>query len=476
MIPIVALVGRSNVGKSTLFNQLTRTKDALVADFAGLTRDRKYGYAKWKGYKFIVIDTGGIDGSKEIVKIHTASQSLVAIEEANIILFIVDSCDGLIAADQVIAKHLRSCRKPTVVVANKTDSMDANSVVRNFCQLGMGKIIPIAALYGRGINFLLKYVLLPLVRECVPKNDVKKTRVSFESWLDLDNNVLQDKVQDKGLQKKVTYNLQPSPITLAVVGRPNVGKSTLINHILNENRMVVYDMPGTTRDSICIPMIHDKQKYILIDTAGIRKQNKVTQLVEKFSVIKSLQAIKNANVVLLVIDAIENISDQDLSLIDLLLTIGRSLVIIVNKCDRLSSRMRKEMYEKLNQRLRFICFVRIHFISALRGIGVSRIFESVNEAYQCSIKSVSTALLTKIMLTAVDEHQPPLIRGRRVRLKYAHLGGYSPPVVVIHGNHVLHDLPDTYKRYLINYFHRTLKIMGTPILLRCNEAANPFID
>lgn len=472
MIPIVTLVGRSNVGKSTLFNKLTRTKDALVADFAGLTRDRKYGYAKWKGYKFIVVDTGGIDESKEIVKIHTASQSLVAIEEANIILFIVDSCDGLMAADQVIAKHLRSCRKTTVVVANKTDSMDANSVVRNFCHLGIEQIIPIAALYGRGINFLLKDVLLPLVREFLPKNDVKKTQISFESWLDLDNDVLQDKIL---LQKKVTYSLPSSPIKLAVVGRPNVGKSTLINHILNENRMVVYDMPGTTRDSICIPMIHDKKKYILIDTAGIRKQNKVTKLVEKFSVMKSLQAIKNANVVLLVIDARENVSDQDLSLIDLLLTIGRSLVIIVNKWDGLSSRMRKEMYVKLNQRLRFISFVRIHFISALLGIGVSRIFESVNEAYQCSIKSFSTALLTKIMRKAVDEHQPPLIRGRRVRLKYAHVGGDSPPIIVIHGNQV-HDLPDTYKRYLINYFHRSLKIMGTPILLRCNEAANPFID
>lgn len=468
MIPVVALVGRPNVGKSTLFNRLTRTRDALVADFPGLTRDRKYGRAEWEGHEYIVVDTGGIDGTEDGVETRMAGQSLVAIEEADIVLFMVDGRAGLMAADRGIAKHLRSRQKTTVVVANKTDGIDADSAVGDFYALGMGEIFPIAASHGRGINALMEQVLLPLVTD-----DAEQTGAEdypgMEPWPedeDTEDGAFSDDEDE-------AFDPQSLPIKLAIVGRPNVGKSTLTNRILGEERVVVYDMPGTTRDSIYIPMVRDEREYILIDTAGVRKRGKITETVEKFSVIKTLQAIEDANVVLLVIDAREGISDQDLSLLGFILNSGRSLVIAVNKWDGLSQEVRDEVKETLDMRLGFIDFARVHFISALHGSGVGNLFESVNEAYNCSTKRISTAMLTKIMQMAVDEHQPPLVRGRRVKPKYAHAGGYNPPIVVIHGTQVK-SLPDSYKRYLMNYFRRSLEIMGTPIRIQFNEGDNPF--
>lgn len=463
MIPIIALIGRPNVGKSTLFNRLTRTSDALVTNFPGLTRDRKYGIAEWAGHEFIVIDTGGIDSTEEGVEIYIAEQSLVAIEEADIVLFIVDGRVGLMAADQTITNHLRRREKTTVIVANKTDGIDANNAVSDFYALGMGDIIPIAASHGRGLNSLLEYVLLPLVRGGLPA-DVTSDENEFKPWPH----------GKAGLaQKEEHFDPQSLPIKLAIVGRPNVGKSMLTNRILGEKRVVVYDMPGTTRDSIYIPMVRNERKYILIDTAGIRKRSNVTETVEKFSVIKTLQAITDSNVVLLIIDAREGISDQDLSLLSFILNSGRSFVIAVNKWDGLSSKTRNDMKESLYHRLGFIDFARIHFISAIHGSGVGNIFESVNEAYHCATKRVSTALLTRITRMAVNEHQPPLVRGRRIKLKYAHAGGYNPPIVIIHGTQVK-DLPDSYKRYLIKHFRRSLEIIGTPIRIQFNEITNPF--
>ncbi len=463
MIPVVALVGRPNVGKSTLFNRLTHTRDALVADFPGLTRDRNYGRAEWKGHEFIVIDTGGIDGTKEGIEAGMAGQSLIAIEEADIVLFIVDGRAGLLAADKGIAKHLRSREKTTVIVANKTDGIDVNSAIGDFYSLGMGKIVPISASRGRAINSLLRQILLPLVSNgsAVAEEDDKD---KFFTWSEA--KVLMPKKEEPFCSKSLA-------IKLAIVGRPNVGKSTLTNRILGKERMVVYDMPGTTRDSIYIPMVRNERKYILIDTAGVRKRSKVTEPIEKFSVIKTLQAIEYANVVLLVIDAREGISDQDLSLLGFILNSGRSLVIAINKWDGLSSEMRGEVKETLDKRLGFIDFARLHFISALHGSGVGNLFKSVNEAYQSATKRISTSLLTYIMRMAVEEHQPPLVRGRRVKPKYAHAGGYNPPIVVIHGTQVK-DLPDTYKRYLMNYFRRSLEITGTPIRIQFNEGINPF--
>ncbi|QYN42883.1 ribosome biogenesis GTPase Der [Gilliamella sp. ESL0443] len=462
MVPVVALVGRPNVGKSTLFNRLTRTRDALVADFPGLTRDRKYGRAEIKGHEYIVIDTGGIDGTEDGVESFMAEQSLQAIEEADIVLFLVDARAGAMPADHAIAKHLRAREKATFLVANKIDGIDADSAISDFYSLGLGDIHPIAASHGRGVNVLIETVLDPIFH--------------FE---DEQHEILSNDSEDEELPESYddiedeADSLINQPIKVAIVGRPNVGKSTLTNRILGEERVVVYDMPGTTRDSIYIPMTRDDREYILIDTAGVRKRGKVTETVEKFSVIKTLQAIEDANVVILVIDAREGISDQDLSLLGFIINSGRSLVIAVNKWDGLSQDIKEQVKTTLDDRLDFIDFARLHFISALHGSGVGNLFDSIQEAYDCATRRVNTALLTKIMQMAQDDHQPPLVKGRRVKLKYAHAGGYNPPIVVIHGNQV-EDLPDSYKRYLMNYFRRSLKIMGSPIRIQFKEGANPF--
>lgn len=465
MIPVIALVGRPNVGKSTLFNRLTRTRDALVADFPGLTRDRKYGKAEIQGNEYIVIDTGGIDGAEEGVETHMAGQSLQAIEEADIVLFMVDARAGAMPADYGIAKHLRSRDKPTYLVANKTDGLDADSVVADFYSLGLGDVYSIAASHGRGVTSLIEHVLDPIFEFSDDEDD------EFDDeFAEPVNEIVEEEPELSENDYEALINL---PIKVAIVGRPNVGKSTLTNRILGEDRVVVYDMPGTTRDSIYIPMERDEREYVLIDTAGVRRRGKISEAVEKFSVIKTLQAIEDANVVLLVIDAREGLSDQDLSLLGFIINSGRSLVVVVNKWDGLSQDIREQVKATLDERLDFVDFARIHFISALHGSGVGNLFESIQEAYDCATRRVNTALLTEIMQMAQDDHQPPLVRGRRVKLKYAHAGGYNPPIVVIHGNQV-DDLPDSYKRYLMNYFRRTLKVMGTPIRIQFKEGANPF--
>ena len=483
--PVVALVGRPNVGKSTLFNRLTRTRDALVADFPGLTRDRKYGQAHLAGHDFIVIDTGGIDGTEEGVEEKMAEQSLLAIEEADIVLFLVDARAGLTSADIGIANYLRQRQnKTTVVVANKVDGIDADSHCAEFYQLGLGEIAQIAASQGRGISSLMEQVLTPLAEKMaedaekteessVETTDASSETTEFDEWdEDFDfSNEEDTALLDEELAQEQTPDKQN--IKIAIVGRPNVGKSTLTNRILGEDRVVVYDMPGTTRDSIYIPMERDGQNYTLIDTAGVRKRGKVHLAVEKFSVIKTLQAIQDANVVLLVIDARENISDQDLSLLGFILNAGRSLVIVVNKWDGLDSDVKDRVKSELDRRLDFIDFARVHFISALHGSGVGNLFDSVKEAYECATQKMTTSMLTRILQIAVDEHQPPMISGRRVKLKYAHPGGYNPPIIVIHGNQV-DKLPDSYKRYLSNHFRRSLKIIGSPIRLQFQEGNNPF--
>ena len=476
--PVVALVGRPNVGKSTLFNRLTRTRDALVADFPGLTRDRKYGHANISGYDFIVIDTGGIDGTEEGVEEKMAEQSLLAIEEADVVLFLVDARAGLTAADIGIANYLRQrTNKTTVVVANKTDGIDADSHCAEFYQLGLGEIEQIAASQGRGVTQLMEQVLAPLA-EKLQENETENDRTSDEEekdeWdheFDFDSEEdtsLIDDALDEELEEEQDKNIK-----IAIVGRPNVGKSTLTNRILGEDRVVVYDMPGTTRDSIYIPMERDGQQYTLIDTAGVRKRGKVHLAVEKFSVIKTLQAIQDANVVLLTIDARENISDQDLSLLGFILNAGRSLVIVVNKWDGLDQDVKDRVKSELDRRLDFIDFARVHFISALHGSGVGNLFDSIKEAYACATQKMTTSLLTRILQMATDEHQPPMIGGRRIKLKYAHPGGYNPPIIVVHGNQ-MDKLPDSYKRYLSNYYRKSLKIIGSPIRLLFQEGSNPF--
>ena len=455
MLPVVALVGRPNVGKSTLFNRLTNTRDALVADYPGLTRDRKYGQAKFEKRQFIVVDTGGITGDEEGIDAEMAQQSLLAIEEADVVLFLVDARAGLLPADQGIADHLRRINKKVFVVANKVDGIDGDSESAEFYSLGLGAIKQIAAAHGRGISQLLQDALKPL-------------EVDFP-----DMEIIEEEPEEEEDAETQRQRLQELPIKLAIVGKPNVGKSTLTNRILGEERVVVYDMPGTTRDSVYTPMERDEREYILIDTAGVRKRRKISEAVEKFSIVKTLQAIEEANVVLLVIDAREGITDQDLSLLGFVLNSGRSLVVAVNKWDGLSTDVKDDIKREMDRRLGFIDFARIHFISALHGSGVGNLFESVQEAYSSATKRINTALLTQIMEMAQDDHQPPLVRGRRVKMKYAHAGGYNPPVIVIHGNQV-DDLPSSYKRFLMNYFRKALEIMGTPIKIEFREGANPF--
>tara|TARA_A200000159_G_scaffold103483_1_gene96193 strand:- start:158 stop:1603 length:1446 start_codon:yes stop_codon:yes gene_type:complete len=455
MLPVVALVGRPNVGKSTLFNRLTNTRDALVADYPGLTRDRKYGQAKFEKRQFIVVDTGGITGDEEGIDAEMAQQSLLAIEEADVVLFLVDARAGMLPADQGIADHLRRINKKVFVVANKVDGIDGDSESAEFYSLGLGDIKQIAAAHGRGVSQLLQDALKPL-------------ESNFP-----DMELVDEEPEEEEDAETQRQRLQELPIKLAIVGKPNVGKSTLTNRILGEERVVVFDMPGTTRDSVYIPMERDEREYILIDTAGVRKRKKISEAVEKFSIVKTLQAIEEANVVLLVIDAREGITDQDLSLLGFVLNSGRSLVVAVNKWDGLSTDVKDDIKREMDRRLGFIDFARIHFISALHGSGVGNLFESVQEAYMSATKRINTALLTQIMEMAQDDHQPPLVRGRRVKMKYAHAGGYNPPVIVIHGNQV-DDLPSSYKRFLMNYFRKALEIMGTPIKIEFREGNNPF--
>lgn len=455
MLPVVALVGRPNVGKSTLFNRLTNTRDALVADFPGLTRDRKYGPAQFENRGFIVVDTGGITGDEEGIDAAMAEQSLLAIDEADVVLFLVDARAGLTPDDIGIAEHLRKQDKAMYLVANKVDGIDGDSETADFFKLGFAEVLQIAAAHGRGISQMMTHVLTPLEKAFPDMQIVEEER---------------DEEEDADAK---LARLQASPIKLAIVGKPNVGKSTLINRILGEERVVVYDQPGTTRDSIFIPMQREDREYILIDTAGVRKRKKVSETVEKFSIVKTLQAIEESNVVLLVIDAREGVTDQDLSLLGFVLNSGRSLVLAVNKWDGLETHMKESIKRELDRRLGFVDFARLHFISALHGTGVGHLFESVQEAYNSATVRITTSVLTQIMEMAQNDHNPPLIHGRRVKMKYAHAGGYNPPVIVIHGNQ-LKDLPDSYKRYLMNYYRKALKTMGTPIRVEFKEGANPF--
>ncbi len=473
MTPVVALVGRPNVGKSTLFNRLTRSRDALVADFPGLTRDRKYGQASFGEFNFIVVDTGGIDGSEEGIEVKMAEQSLQAIEEADVVLFMVDARAGVTSADIGIANHLRRQQKKVFLVANKTDGIDGDAHCADFYSLALGEIYQIAAAHGRGVTALLEKALSPFLEELVePTEEEKAAAEEAAYWAAFEGKeqVLLNEDEEELTGEDRYADL---PIKFAIIGRPNVGKSTLTNRMLGEDRVIVFDMPGTTRDSIYIPLERDEQQYIVIDTAGVRKKKKIYETVEKFSVVKTLQAIEDANVVLLLVDAREGISDQDLSLLGFTLHSGRSIVIAVNKWDGLDQDTKEKIKEDLERRLGFVDFARVHFISALHGSGVGNLFDSIQEAYRSATKRISTSMLTRIMNMAAEDHQPPLVRGRRVKLKYAHAGGYNPPRIIIHGNQV-NDLPDSYKRYLINYYRKSLKIMGTPIHVEFQEGDNPF--
>jgi GTP-binding protein len=437
MVPVVAIVGRPNVGKSTLFNGLTSTRNALVSDLPGMTRDRQYGEANIDDHRFILIDTGGLTNEKDDLNQLTVDQSFQAIEEADKILFLVDGRAGLTPADIAIAEKLRLVKKPIYLVVNKTEGLDNDLAIAEFYRLGFSTPIPIAAAHKSGITELVD---LLFAEDPIPEENPSDT--------------------DKGIK-------------LAIIGRPNVGKSTLTNRMLGEERVIVYDHPGTTRDSIFIPLVRNNIQYTLIDTAGVRQRGKVIETTEKFSVVKTLQAIDTAHVVLFIMDAREGVTDQDLKLLGFILQSGRAIVIALNKWDGMSPSARENARKTIDRRLDFMTFARVHYISALHGTGVGNLFESINEAYACAIKKLSTAQLTKILIAAVNAHTPPLIHGRRIKLRYAHPGGHNPPIFVIHGNQV-DRLPDSYIHYLANTFQKRLKLVGTPVKIELKNSTNPF--
>ncbi len=613
---VIALVGCPNVGKSTLFNRLTKTRDALVADFPGLTRDRKYGRALFDGREYIVVDTGGIADDAEQPSDLTykmTSQAYKAIEECDLVIFMVDARAGLVPGDYAVADFIRRSGKPYALVANKIDGLDPDTAGTEFYALGLGEIHLIAASHGRGVTSLIEEAIAPLLREEgpldsdlankedeedeIPIIDIDVTDLNasrreqrkascdddlskepyddeaqfaasldedeIEEDLDLNfadqtfdedlsyeelyasvddeagaddedlpsdglgrerrlsrkeqhessdweqgyeflDNVPADvraggfdwhtfkenkKAREHGEEEKELASAQGSfqkasdretpfsdlPVKFALVGKPNVGKSTLTNRLIGEDRVVVCDMPGTTRDSIYIPLERDGKKYIVIDTAGVRRRAKVNEMVEKFSIVKTLKAIEDCNVAVLIIDAREHITDQDLSLLGFILDSGRSLVVAVNKWDGLDQSYKDEIRRELDQKLGFVNFARVHFISALHGTGVGHLFDSIDEAYESATRRHSSSTLNRILQAAVQEHEPPVAGGRRIKLKYAHAGGYNPPRIVIHGNKTS-KMPDYYRRYLINCYRKALKIMGTPVIIELKEGANPYAD
>ncbi|HWP94500.1 MAG TPA: ribosome biogenesis GTPase Der [Gammaproteobacteria bacterium] len=437
MMPVIVLLGRPNVGKSTLFNRLTRSRDALVADVPGLTRDRHYGYGRLGSRPYIVVDTGGLGGEDELGA-RMARQSWKAFEEADIAIFLTDGRAGLTPADREIAMQLRRAGKPVRLAVNKAEGLDPVLVGAEFHALGLGEPHAISAAHGEGVEALIEGVLA----ELPPTSE------------------------------------EPSPephggIRVAVIGRPNVGKSTLINRLLGEERLIAYDEPGTTRDSIAVPFERDGRRYTLIDTAGVRRRSRVEDPIEKFSVIKTLQAIDAAEVVIAVLDAREGVAEQDASLLGLAIDRGRALVVAVNKWDGLTPDQRDNTRRLLDLKLPFLTFARVHFISALHGTGVGDLMRSVDEAQRAAMRELATPELTRVLEQAVTVHQPPLVRGRRIKLRYAHQGGRNPPVIVIHGNQT-EAVPDTYRRYLENVFREAFNLYGTPVRIEFRTGRNPY--
>ncbi len=439
MKPVIALVGRPNVGKSTLFNRLTKTRDALVADQPGLTRDRKFGEGRLGKHPYIVVDTGGLTGETEGVEELMEEQSWLAVEQADSVLFLVDARHGLTPEDQYLAGRLRKTGKHLMLVVNKIDGLDADLVTAEFYHLGLGTPYGISSAHGRGVPALMQAVF-----DSMPLEDSDE---------ELD-------VATKGVK-------------IAIIGRPNVGKSTLVNRMLGEERVVAYDLPGTTRDSIYLPFERDGQDYTLIDTAGVRRRSRVNEAIEKFSVIKALKAIEDANVVIMLLDASEGVTDQDASLLGFVLDAGRALVLAVNKWDGLSHDQKDKVRRELEYKLPFLGFAKTHFISALHGSGVGDLYASVDRAYASATKDFSTPELTRLLEELVMAHQPPLVKGRRIKLRYAHQGGINPPIIVVHGNQTT-SVPDAYRRYLINAFLKHLKLEGTPMRLEFKSGKNPF--
>ncbi|MFW9617650.1 ribosome biogenesis GTPase Der [Aquabacterium sp.] len=444
MKPVIALVGRPNVGKSTLFNRLTKSRDAIVADYAGLTRDRHYGEGRMGSHEFIAIDTGGFepDCTSGIFK-EMAKQTRQAVAEADAVIFVVDARSGLSAQDHDIARYLRSTEKKVLLAANKAEGMKDSPHLAEFYELGMGEPIPVSSAHGQGIRSLLDMALEDFITE------------EDEDELELDD--------------------PERPIRLAVAGRPNVGKSTLINTWLGEERLVAFDMPGTTRDAITVPFERDGKIYELIDTAGLRRKGKVFEAIEKFSVVKTLQAISDANVVLLLVDATQGVTEQDAHIAGYVLESGRAVVIAINKWDAVDSYQRELLQRSIEHRLSFLKFAPVLHISAVKRQGLGPLWKAIGDAWKSAACKMSTPVLTRLLQEAVQFQQPKRAGAFRPKLRYAHQGGQNPPVIVIHGNSLEH-VSDAYKRFLESRFREHFKLTGTPLRIEMKSSANPFVD
>jgi GTP-binding protein len=443
MKPVLALVGRPNVGKSTLFNRLTQSRDAIVADFAGLTRDRHYGNAKHGKHEFIVIDTGGFEPTAESgIYMEMAKQTRQAVAEADVVIFVVDARGGLSAQDYDIAKYLRKLGKPTVLCANKAEGMTEGVQLTEFYELGLGEVHPVSAAHGQGIRSLVETAFEPL-------------------------NLPEEEEEGE--------EADPTVIKLAVAGRPNVGKSTLINTWLGEERLVAFDLPGTTRDAITIPFERGGRRFELIDTAGLRKKGKVFEAIEKFSVVKTLQAIESANVVLLLLDATQGVTDQDAHIAGYILESGRAVVLAVNKWDAVDAYQREQVQRQIETRLAFLKFAPLHFISAIKRQGLGPVWTAIAQAHRSAMIKMPTPVLTRLLLEAVQFQSPKRAGMFRPKLRYAHQGGMNPPVIIVHGNSLEH-VTEAYKRFLEGRFRQEFKLVGTPLRIEMKTSRNPYAD
>jgi GTP-binding protein len=442
MKPVIAIVGRPNVGKSTLFNRLTRSRDALVADFSGLTRDRHYGNGRVGEREFICIDTGGFEPvAKTGILAEMAKQTKQAVVEADVVIFLVDARLGMAPQDRVIADFLRKTGRPVILAVNKAEGMAHATVTADFFELGLGEPVAISSAHGDGVRYMIDDALDALG---IPDEPEEADRT------------------DK-------------PMRIAVVGRPNVGKSTFINTLIGEERVIAFDMPGTTRDAIDVPFTRNGKPYVMIDTAGLRKRGKVFEAIEKFSVVKTLQAIADANVVILMLDAQQDISEQDAHIAGFIVDAGRALVLAVNKWDGMDDYQKERARTDIARKLRFLDFANVHPISAIKGFGIKELFKDVDAAYGAAMSKLPTPKLTRILEEAVEFQQPKRVGMSRPKMRYAHQGGSNPPIVVIHGN-ALSGVTDSYRRYLEGRFREAFKLRGTPLRLEFRTGQNPFVD
>ncbi len=436
MLPIVALVGRPNVGKSTLFNVLTGTRDAIVADVPGLTRDRQYGFGRVGPVPCVLIDTGGLVENPSGIEAQMRAQTERAVQEADRLLFVVDARSGLTPQDRFVARELRRSGKPVTLVLNKAEGLDLEIAAADFHALGFGEPVGVSASHGRGCEDLMALAL-------------------------------------QGLNSEPAEASHPDEVRIAIIGRPNVGKSTLVNRLLGEERVIASDQPGTTRDSILVPFERDGRRFALIDTAGMRRRARVADVIERASVAKTLQAIEEAHVVILVLDAHDTVAEQDASVLGVALERGRALIIAVNKWDGIPMDQREQIHRQLALKLDFVPFAPLHFISARHGTGVGELLHSTLRAYEAAMREMPTRELTRTLERATTAHQPPLVRGRRIKLRYAHQGGRNPPRVIIHGNQTS-SVPGAYTRYLTNVFRKSFDLFATPVVVEYRTDENPY--